>query len=328
MSDDLRRHLTAQIDALCRRRPPLDDRERSSIDELRRGLTELGEPCSQEADPTHVTASAIVVGPRGLLLHRHKRLGIWLQPGGHIDDDEAPEAAALREVREETGIPVEHFSGHPELVNVDAHPGPRGHRHLDLRYLLWGPDEDPSPPDGESPEVRWWSWQEAQTIDEAGLVGVITALMNPSLRMATDADAAAMAEVYLRSFGWAYRGTDVTLAHSDDAVREWIRTTMIAQSEVHVVAAAGAVIGYLSLTPGSVDHLYVDPAFVGRGIGTMLLDQAKARLPGGFSLWTFTVNDQARRFSESAGLTAVEFGDGSGNEEGQPNVRYQWSGPT
>ena len=39
--------------------------------------------------PTHVTASGIVVGRRGTVLHRHKRLGIWMQPGGHIDAGES-----------------------------------------------------------------------------------------------------------------------------------------------------------------------------------------------------------------------------------------------
>jgi hypothetical protein len=41
-------------------------------------------------------------------------------------------------------------------------------------------------------------------------------------------------------------------------------------------------------------------------------------------LWTFQANAPARRFYERHGFGAVEFGDGSGNEEGEPDVRYVW----
>jgi hypothetical protein len=54
------------------------------------------------------------------------------------------------------------------------------------------------------------------------------------------------------------------------------------------------------------------------------MDQAKAQRPDGFELWTFLVNSGARRFYERHGFEAVEFGDGSHNEEGQPDVRLVW----
>jgi hypothetical protein len=47
-------------------------------------------------------------------------------------------------------------------------------------------------------------------------------------------------------------------------------------------------------------------------------------MPGSFSLWTFQANERARRFYERHGLRAAEFGDGSGNEEGVADVRYEW----
>ena len=86
----------------------------------------------------------------------------------------------------------------------------------------------------------------------------------------------------------------------------------------------GIVGGYMLLSDDELMHLYLDVGRTGHGIGTTLLEHAKARRPGGFTLWTFQQNDGARRFYERHGLTAVEFGDGSGNEERMPDVKYAW----
>jgi 8-oxo-dGTP pyrophosphatase MutT (NUDIX family) len=139
------------------------------LDELDR----LPDPTDEHADPTHVTASAIVVGPRGTVLHLHKRLGRWMQPGGHIDPGESPPFAARREATEELGLAVEHPAGGPHLVDLDVHEAALGHTHLDLRYLLLGADADPDPPPGESPEARWYSWDEATAIADEALAGAL-----------------------------------------------------------------------------------------------------------------------------------------------------------
>ena len=53
----------------------------------------------------HFTASGLVSDSRGrFLLHFHPKLGIWLPPGGHIEENEEPQDAVLREIREETGL--------------------------------------------------------------------------------------------------------------------------------------------------------------------------------------------------------------------------------
>jgi len=109
------------------------------------------------------------------MLHLHKRLNLWLQPGGHIDTDETPAEGALREAREETGLDVSHPSSGPWLMHLDVHAGPRGHTHLDLRYLLTAPDEDPSPGEDESQEVAWFSWDEAIDMADVGLAGALRA---------------------------------------------------------------------------------------------------------------------------------------------------------
>lgn len=142
---------------------PLTDRERASLEEVRDGLGRLERPFDEHADATHVTASAIVVdGGEHTLLLEHKRLGIWVQPGGHVDGDEKLHDAALREAFEETGIPLAHPGGRPRLLHVDAHDGGRGHRHLDVRFLLLGANGAPlRPADGESQVLEWLTFGEA-----------------------------------------------------------------------------------------------------------------------------------------------------------------------
>ena len=128
----------------------------------------------------HITGSALIVGRRGILLLVHRRLGIWMQPGGHVDPGETPWEAARRETVEETGIDVRFVDGHtdrpPDLVHVDVHPGGRGHTHLDLRYLFDGGDADPSPPPHESQQVEWFGWDDALAVADAGLVGIVAEL--------------------------------------------------------------------------------------------------------------------------------------------------------
>jgi hypothetical protein len=64
--------------------------------------------------------------------------------------------------------------------------------HLDLRYLLLAPDEDPSPPAGESPHARWFSWEEAAEVADASLAGaLVVAQEQPEARPAPGADAEA-----------------------------------------------------------------------------------------------------------------------------------------
>jgi 8-oxo-dGTP pyrophosphatase MutT (NUDIX family) len=152
---------------------PVDLRELVARRWFLDALDRLPAPFDQHAGPWHVTGSAVVVGPRGVLLHKHKRLGLWLQPGGHLELDESPLEAALREAHEETGLAMTLAGG--ALLHVDVHDGGRGHTHLDARYLLHA-DGDPAPPPGESAEVRWFSWPDAIAVADPGLRGLLQSL--------------------------------------------------------------------------------------------------------------------------------------------------------
>jgi 8-oxo-dGTP pyrophosphatase MutT (NUDIX family) len=156
-------------------RTPVDQREEHSIERFVELYDRLDDPFREDADPIHVTGSALVVGRRGIVLHLHRRLGIWIQPGGHVDPGETPWEAAGREAREETGLDVELLEAGadsvPALAHVDVHPGGRGHTHLDLRFLVGGSDADPDPPPHESQEVHWFGWDAAIARADPGLRG-------------------------------------------------------------------------------------------------------------------------------------------------------------
>ncbi len=143
------------------------------------------------------------------------------------------------------------------------------------------------------------------------------------LRRATVDDAGAVADVFLDSFHATY---DFPLAHPDDEVRTWIRERLIPNDEVWVLDDGGAIVGLLALAPGWIEQLYIAPGRLGQGLGSRLVELAKARKPEALQLWTFQVNERARRFYERHGFVVAETTDGSGNQEGQPDVRYEWRG--
>ena len=173
MTDDL----VARVLAAVAARDPVDERERASIDEVLATVPRLARPFDMDADPVHVTGSALIVGRRGIVLLRHRRLGIWVQPGGHIDPGEAPWDAALREAREETGLALRH-------VDDGAGAGPRRRPprrsgpHPPRPALPAGGRRRrrPGPPPEESQDVGWFSWAEAPAVAEPAMAGILAAL--------------------------------------------------------------------------------------------------------------------------------------------------------
>jgi 8-oxo-dGTP pyrophosphatase MutT (NUDIX family) len=160
---------------------PADDRERWSVRRTLALMAWLPRPLDADADPSHVTAAAIVVDGERVLLHRHKRLGRWLQPGGHVDPGEGAPDAALRETLEETGLRADHPPGGPDLIHVDVHEGPRGHVHLDVRYRLLGDASAPLvPAPGESRDVRWCTPAEVAAVGDPSLLAAVRAALTRS----------------------------------------------------------------------------------------------------------------------------------------------------
>lgn len=124
----------------------------------------------QEKQGHHLTASGVIVSKLGVLLHLHKRIPMWFQPGGHIDLGETPLESVRREVLEETGLtPI----FRPEIFDVDVHDTTWGHVHYDIRYLAWCEDTNFNPPVGESQKVAWFSLPAAEQVVDGGLLRIL-----------------------------------------------------------------------------------------------------------------------------------------------------------
>nr|WP_239135353.1 GNAT family N-acetyltransferase [Streptomyces sp. SID12488] len=118
----------------------------------------------------------------------------------------------------------------------------------------------------------------------------------------------------------------VAWPRSDDEVRDYFRNVVVPYRETWVAEAssAGGVVGVMVLAGDEVSQLYLLPDWRGHGIGDLCIAFAKESSPGRLTLWTFQVNKPAHRFYERHGFVAVEYTDGSGNEEREPDVRYVW----
>lgn len=143
-----------------------------------------------------------------------------------------------------------------------------------------------------------------------------------TIRRAEPADADGIGDVWLTSWRATF---DFPPGHPDADVRNWLATELVPRHETWVsVDTAGVVVGLMALSETMLEQLYLAPAWIGRGLGRRLVALAQARRPAGLELYCFAVNARARRFYEGQGFKAIAFGDGSGNEEHQPDVRYAW----
>ncbi len=144
-----------------------------------------------------------------------------------------------------------------------------------------------------------------------------------TLRRAAPADADAIAEVHIISMRTAMPW--LPDLHTNEETRAWVREVLLPRQEVWVAEADERVVGMAALGEEMLQQLYIHPDFQGQGIGGALFVLATERYPAGFTFYAFQRNTRARAFYEARGCVAVAFGDGSGNEEGEPDVLYAWN---
>jgi 8-oxo-dGTP pyrophosphatase MutT (NUDIX family) len=167
----------AALSSALRRHVPADAREAEDREAILR-LVETEPACFSRHTfaPGHITGSAFVVCrfTAKVLLHHHRRLNAWLQLGGHDDGERDPRATALREGREESGLPDLDLLT-PDILDVDVHDIPAGkgeppHKHHDVRYaLVTGHPERILKDEAESLDLRWFTLEDAaQKMNEPG----------------------------------------------------------------------------------------------------------------------------------------------------------------
>ena len=125
------------------------------------------------------TVSVFIVHENKVLLRKHEKYDIWLGVGGHIELDEDPNEAAVREVKEEVGLDIVLWNGnqqytemagqHKELippVSLNRHHISPAHEHIDMLYFAGAASNTVIPEHADDE----WKWLTMSELDSADLI--------------------------------------------------------------------------------------------------------------------------------------------------------------
>lgn len=135
----------------------------------------------------HFTATTFIVHENKVLLHLHKKLGFWLPVGGHIDRDELPEQAAIREIKEESGLDVKLYNTDKQMemgntkqlfrpMHIILENINQFHQHIDFIYYATSKSDELNPENGETVNLKWFSVKEIKALKNAPENAIILAL--------------------------------------------------------------------------------------------------------------------------------------------------------
>ena len=176
------RRLAVEADA-----PYFEAEEAPVLDRFRSFIAATPDCCERDSPLGHLTGSALVITPdlNQVLLTLHRKLGKWLQLGGHADGSPQLHEVAMREANEESGLESLYFLpyervlwasqtsgpgmqlGLPMPFDFDAHaiparPGEPAHVHYDVRFLIVANHLDPLVISEESRDLRWFAVEAAR----------------------------------------------------------------------------------------------------------------------------------------------------------------------
>ena len=114
------------------------------------------------------------------------------------------------------------------------------------------------------------------------------------------------------------------VVHTPAETRWWVEHVVLTQLRTWVAVEGDDVLGFVSVDDARLEQLYLRPERRRQGIGTLLFHRARVAEPAGFTFAVFARNAPARAFYERLGCRVVAEGDGRGNEEGEPDVTYEW----
>ena len=120
-----------------------------------------------------MTATVYVINNNKILLHQHKKYKTWFPLGGHMEADEFPHEAAIREAKEEAGFDIKlletELAPEIELARVVRIPAPFCILHegvggvenfLDFIYIAETEETIPHPANDESKDFKWFTYEE------------------------------------------------------------------------------------------------------------------------------------------------------------------------
>ncbi len=123
-----------------------------------------------------ITATAYLVHDNKVLLRMHDKYKKWLGVGGHVELDEDPNQAVVREVKEEVGLDVkldfvpEYNDGQfkdllaPDAMNIHYIPTLEDHRHMDMVYFIRSDSDNVVPGEGDRSDE--WKWFTSEELDD------------------------------------------------------------------------------------------------------------------------------------------------------------------